>query len=197
MSKKSRKRNKKILAALALAGGAAMLARGRGKGAVSTAGQAVGVDRITPKSKWIGKKDVIPSPVVKADVAPARSEGAQTRFTTKVDGKWMGPNEARLYKESLPGAGVTAPPSILNPYKPPRGPGRFGRLKGGGIAKRGNGAAYKSGGRTGKQFGGGLNRPVARPVGGVDAPVRPLAYKHGGKVKSMGVAKRGGGIAKR
>ena len=32
MSKKSRKRNKKILAALALAGGAAMLAKGRGKG---------------------------------------------------------------------------------------------------------------------------------------------------------------------
>jgi len=24
-----------------------------------------------------------------------------------------------------------------------------------------------------------------------------MAYKHGGKVKSMGVAKRGGGIAKR
>jgi hypothetical protein len=63
---------------------------------------------------------------------------------------------------------------------------------------------FKKGGRTRKQFGGGLNRPVARPVGGVarpiggvDAPVRPLAYKHGGKVKSMGVAKRGGGIAKR
>ena len=53
------------------------------------------------------------------------------------------------------------------------------------------------GGRTGKQFGGGLNRPVARPVGGVGAPVRPMAYKHGGKVKSMGIAKRGGGVAKR
>ena len=58
---------------------------------------------------------------------------------------------------------------------------------------------------SGKQFGGGLNRAVARPiggglnrpVGGVGAPVRPMAYKHGGKVKSMGVAKRGGGIAKR
>ena len=61
-------------------------------------------------------------------------------------------------------------------------------------------SAAKHGGRTRKQFGGGLNRPVARPVGGVGgvgAPVRPLAYKHGGKVKSMGVAKRGGGIAKR
>ena len=58
---------------------------------------------------------------------------------------------------------AVAPPSILNPYNPQRrgtGPRRF---KGGGIAKRGTGAAYKSGGR----------------------------------VKSMGNAKRGGGVAKR
>ena len=65
------------------------------------------------------------------------------------------------------------------------------------LAAKGGRIGKKDGGRTGKQFGGGLNRPVARPVGGVGAPVRPLAYKHGGKVKSMGVAKRGGGIAKR
>ena len=64
------------------------------------------------------------------------------------------------------------------------------QAKGGRIGK-------KHGGRTGKQFGGGLNRRVARPIGGVGAPVRPLAYKHGGKVKSMGIAKRGGGVAKR
>ena len=70
--------------------------------------------------------------------------------------------------------------------------------------KEGGRISKKDGGRTGKQFGGGLNRPVARPVGGVagpvggvGAPVRPLAYKHGGHVKSMGVAKRGGGVAKR
>ena len=71
----------------------------------------------------------------------------------------------------------------------------------------------KHGGRTRKQFGGGLNRPVAgpvagpvaRPIGGVGAgvgagvraPVRPLGYKKGGHVKSMGIAKRGGGAAKR
>ena len=68
------------------------------------------------------------------------------------------------------------------------------------LAAKGGRIGKKGGGRTGKQFGGGLNRPVARPVGGVGgvgAPVRPLAYKHGGKVKSMGVAKRGGGVAKR
>ena len=63
--------------------------------------------------------------------------------------------------------------------------------------KKGGRTSKKGGGRTRKQFGGGLNRPVARPVGGVGAPVRPLAYKHGGKVKSMGIAKRGGGVAKR
>ena len=61
------------------------------------------------------------------------------------------------------------------------------------LAAKGGRIGKKHGGRTGKQFGGGLNRPV----GGVGAPVRPMAYKHGGKVKSMGVAKRGGGIAKR
>ena len=185
MSKKSRKRNKKILAALALAGGAAMLAKGRGKSAVTGV-----VNPNAPKTNWITKKV---APVAKA-VKTVVPEGTD-KFRPRV---WPGTKLGE--RAALPGAGVKAPPGILNPYKPPRGPGRFGRLKGGGIAKRGNGAAYKSGGRTGKQFGGGLNRPVARPiggVGGVGAPVRPLAYKHGGKVKSMGVAKRGGGIAKR
>ena len=61
-----------------------------------------------------------------------------------------------------------------------------------GFSKGGR-TSKKGGGRTGKQFGGGLTRRV----GGVGAPVRPLAYKHGGKVKSMGIATRGGGVAKR
>ena len=49
------------------------------------------------------------------------------------------------------------------------------------------------GGRTGKQFGGGLSRPLARPLGGVGAagvgaagvgaPVRPLGMKHGKSAK--------------
>ena len=77
---------------------------------------------------------------------------------------------------------------------PPVDEGIWGSPWGG---KKGGRAAAKHGGRTSKQFGGGLNRRVARPIGGVGAPVRPMAYKHGGKVKSMGVAKRGGGIAKK
>ena len=141
MSKKSRKRNKKILAALALAGGAAMLAKGRGKGAVSTAGQAVGVDRITPQSKYIQKK------VVPDVVEPAAETGSG--FTA-----FPAPGTLLNQRKKMPGYGVEGPPSILNPYNPRKHVGR---------------GVFKGGGRTGA--------------------------KKGGRVKSMGVAKRGGGAA--
>ena len=81
---------------------------------------------------------------------------------------------------------ITKKPKVT----PPVDEGIWGSPWGG---KKGGRATAKHGGRTGKQFGGGLTRRV----GGVGAPVRPLAYKHGGKVKSMGIAKRGGGVAKR
>ena len=118
MSKKSRKRNKNILAALALAGGAAMLAKGRGKGAdaVSTAGQPVGVDRTMPPSKYITKKVV---PDVVSDAADTTSR-FDTRFTK--DGR--GPNEIRLARQATPGYGVEGPPSVLNPYNPRKHVGR-------------------------------------------------------------------------
>jgi len=83
----------------------------------------------------------------------------------------------------------------------------------GASAAKGGRIGKKGGGRTGKQFGGGLNRPVVRPVGGVGSTARRdmrsgyypsdmgmrggTMYKKGGRVKSMGVAKRGGGVAKR
>jgi len=139
MSKKSRKRNKKILAALALAGGAAMLAKGRGKGAdaVSTAGQAVGVDRITPKRDYITKK------VVPEVVSDAADTGGSYKFRPRVF-----PGTLKNERAALPGAGVTAPPGILNPYNPYQNiRGKIGR-KGGGIAKRGTGVALKKGGRV-------------------------------------------------
>tara|TARA_R110000765_G_scaffold82864_1_gene161209 strand:- start:230 stop:415 length:186 start_codon:yes stop_codon:yes gene_type:complete len=50
-------------------------------------------------------------------------------------------------------------------------------------------AKKAKGGRTGKQFGGGLSRPVggigAAGIGaaGVGAPVRPLGFKHGKSAK--------------
>ena len=97
--------------------------------------------------------------------------------------------------------GSYRPKFKYKPYDPSDDTGVSYSAKGGRIgAKKGGRTSKKHGGRTSKQFGGGLNRPVARPiggVGGVGAPVRPMAYKHGGKVKSMGIAKRGGGVAKR
>ena len=147
MSKKSRKRNKKILAALALAGGAAMLAKGRGKGAVSTAGQAVGVDRITPPSKWINKK--VPSvtedvtETVTDSVPIGRMRGVGTDLQAIANQK----------KRASIAAAAAAPKGVMGPfdYMQPRGPIRGsipGRYKGGGIAKRGSGVALKSGGRV-------------------------------------------------
>ena len=74
------------------------------------------------------------------------------------------------------------------------------------LAAKGGRISKKHGGRTRKQFGGGLNRPV----GGVGSTARRdmrsgyypsdmgmrggTMYKKGGRVKSRGVAKRGGGV---
>jgi len=64
MSKKSRKRNKKILGLLAAGLGAAALMKRRGKGAVSTVGQPTGVGRVAYKPAHLGetfhKKVVVP-----------------------------------------------------------------------------------------------------------------------------------------
>ena len=108
------------------------------------------------------------------------------------------------------GLGLRAPSIPDSPYikkkvvpkTPPVDEGIWGSPWGG---KKGGRATAKHGGRTRKQFGGGLNRPV----GGVGSTARrdmrsgyypsdmgmrggPM-YKKGGRVKSRGVAKRGGG----
>jgi len=132
MSKKSRRRNKKILAALALAGGAAML--GRGKGAVT------GV--VNPN---LSKASVA------ADVATGDS-GYLSRMGGAGDKATQLANQikrANYAKQARIDAVNTAegPPSIDNPYRAPINPNRFSR-KGGGIAKRGIGVALKSGGRV-------------------------------------------------
>ena len=146
MSKKSRRRNKKILAALALAGGAAMLGRGR-KGA----GAVTGVPLNPNLQKTIAAdagSDIAAEVAAPADAAAVTSNFQSRNKVKGPDGTWRGPMDHKSYMAALPGAGVTAPPSILNPYSPQRQGTGARRFKGGGIAKRGMGAAYKSGGRV-------------------------------------------------
>jgi hypothetical protein len=149
MSKKSRRRNKKILAALALAGGAAMLGRGRNLG-VSGADKAKFTSDAAysiPKTatNFITKKA---KPVIVDTGAADTGSNFQSRFKTKVGNKWVGPNEARGY------APVTdvINPNIDNPYTAPKNiKGRLWsrNLKSGGrvtgIAKRGFGRALMKG----------------------------------------------------
>ena len=127
MSKKSRRRNKKILAALALAGGAAML--GRGKGEISS-NRPSGIDAALVASKA-------------KDLAAPDTSRFQTRFTTQ---EGIGPNELSGYSKRV--RGVEHP--ILTGHRIPPGTMRGMRTykKGGkvtGIAKRGFGRALMKG----------------------------------------------------
>ena len=84
---------------------------------------------------------------------------------------------------------------IPKPYLGGIDPGATLAAKGGRIGKKG-------GGRTGKQFGGALGSTARRDMRSgyypKDMGMRGgTMYKKGGRVKSMGIAKRGGGVAKR
>ena len=132
MSKKSRKRNKKILAALALAGGAAMLGR-RGKGAVT------GVP-LNPNLQKTIAADA--GSDIAAEVAANTGSDFQTKYKRKVNGNWITPGTSGVMDRVT---GVSHP--ILG--QSTARPNRFGTLyKGGGIAKRGTGVALKKGGRV-------------------------------------------------
>ena len=153
MSKKSRRRNKKILGALAAGLGAMALMRGRG-----TAQGVSGAD----KAKFTS------DPAYTGDVTGTEYPGANQATVAKTSyGKGYGHpiiqgnvirKKAFEDKMTTPGMGTAvAPPSILNPYKAPvRRHNRFnrgvnvsyakgGRVKGCGIAKRGLGRAMKKG----------------------------------------------------
>ena len=150
MSKKSRKRNKKILAALALAGGAAMLAKGRGKGA----GAVTGVP-LNPNLQANLAADVAPAVAadVAADVAPVRKSYLSKMQGAEPFGGYVGQKKRGLRAQVL-AAKAAAPKGVMGPfdYMQPRTPGNIRGMnvnyKGGGIAKRGTGVALKHGGRV-------------------------------------------------
>ena len=139
MSKKSRRRNKKILAALALAGGAAMLAKGR-KGEISS-NRPSGIDAAAATG---AVTDVINPNAAKVAAANTGSN-FQTKYSRKVGNKWMTPNQIRLGNIN-PHEATAAAGAAYRPHRVP--PGSMRTFKGGGIAKRGMGAAYKRGGRV-------------------------------------------------
>ena len=149
MSKKSRKRNKKILAALALAGGAAMLAKRKKASIADTDDAGIGVTHSALKTPWINKK--APVDTAPVDTAPIIGGGGGGIHHNK---------PKTLYLEKRARAHLPkGPPGWDNPYKSPIGPGtgrvwrqakggRIGAKKGGsvtGIAKRGFGRALMKG----------------------------------------------------
>ena len=168
MSKKSRRRNKKILAMLALAGGATMLGR-RKKASIADiddAGLNVTHSALTDSAPVVKK---VVAPVDTAPVITGAQEG-----NTRLKRGGVGPMESVIANRLT--AGNRVPPSMrgrapvaegyqrrLPPNRTYPGGWTDQPFKGGGIAKRGSG----------------------------------VALKHGGRVKSMGIAKRGGGIAKK
>ena len=160
MSKKSRRRNKKLLAILALAGGAAMMGRRKRIRATDSPGnaKAAAVKAMTSDAAYsppttavtgISKPDTSGPFITKKEP----TQGFQSRYKKKVDGRWMGPGEIRIAaaKERKYETGEHSIPN-LDPYKIPTkrvhvGRGVFkhgGKAKVTGIAKRGFGRALKT-----------------------------------------------------
>ena len=173
MSKKSRKRNRKILKALAVGLGAAALMRGRNKGAVSTVGQPTGVDRVADKPAHLGEtfhKKVVPAP---KKIIPRSGKYDQAgEFLKKINDPNAAESSMQFITPSTKKysllAGNAKPPSMrggakraegYQPIYPPTGNinqfdyrakgGRAGHKSGGrvgvGKAKRGFGRALKKG----------------------------------------------------
>jgi len=169
MSKKSRRRNKRLLALAGLAGAVALSKRKAkadlastedGKGGIDTinkAKQAMTSDAAYSTKKDTSKSDVNVDTKPKTVVNRSRNKVIYSDGTSDTPGTLYQKNKI---KNEMPN---TAPPSIDNPYrnKPsPRGRGNFsmksggraglksgGKVKGCGIAKRGLGRAMKKGKR--------------------------------------------------
>jgi len=163
MSKKSRRRNKRLLALAGLAGAVALSRRKNATADVDSgrdgdSSSAEARRNANKKTDYITKKDTSKSDVVAAEPKKIvnTSRSRMMRPNPKADGEAMGPNETRLYNEKnkMPN---TAPPSIDNPYSSRVIKGRIGnnrsglksggKVRGCGIAKRGLGRAMKKGKR--------------------------------------------------
>ena len=167
MSKKSRRRNKRLLALAGLAGAVALSSKRKRDASIAdneanesgfaASNKKPNIADVSGPIKDTSKSNVTVEP--KKIVNTSRSR--MMRPNPDADGKAMGPNETRLYnaKNKMPD---TAPPSIDNPYSSRVIKGRIGmgrkdggraglksggKVKGCGIAKRGFGKAMKKGKR--------------------------------------------------
>ncbi len=156
MSKKSRRRNKKILGALAAGLGAMALMKGRqGTRSVNPVG---GVDQIAADAvtgtDYPGANKVVETAPVKVSnwISPRMKGNAPDDPTGAIAQKKRG-DYARQAQINARNTAIGSP-SIDNPYRAPVQPkGRLwsrpyksgGRVKGAGIAKRGLGRAMKKG----------------------------------------------------
>ena len=150
MSKKSRRRNRRLAKAAALIGGLALL--GRNKGAVSTVGQPVGVGRMDPNAVT-GTEYPGANKAAVANTSPISNNKFRTRGRiTDSAGNTIDSAGMTLNRRANAVTGVDGPPSILNPYSNRNIRGRLtnrgvtfksgGRVKGAGKAKRGLGRAF-------------------------------------------------------
>ena len=151
MSKKSRRRNKKILAMLALAGGAAMAGKRKRNAAIDTGIASAEADKgsdmladsaVTNVIKPTAPLDTAAKTIIPRGAGHPIIRGNKQRY------------DAAIAAANTPGHGTAvAPPGILNPYRAPRGTGPRRFSKGGsvkkakvtGIAKRGFGRALMKG----------------------------------------------------
>ena len=154
MSKKSRKRNKKILAAIGIGLGAAALASRNKRNAsiqaneTKEAGSAETGKKFEDQSYSTGpKKDTTKKTdyITKKDTSTSTGKKYRSRMlrpNSEADGKVMGPGETAIFnaKNKMPDM---APPSIDNPYNSRVIKGRFGDGK-----KDGGRMGLKSGGKV-------------------------------------------------
>jgi len=150
MSKKSRRRNKKILGALA-AIGLGMAAKNRRNKAIDAGiqsaeddkGSAMLADSAVTGTNYPGaNKAVVAAPIKKPVVNLGRMEGHGPQ--SGVVGQKTRGDYAQKMRSAV--TGVDGPPSVLNSYRAPRRKLRTfksgGSVKGGGKAKRGLGRAF-------------------------------------------------------
>ena len=154
MSKKSRRRNRKLIM-LALAGGAAAMAA-RNKGNVSKTA-AMEDANIGTNAPILGTDHIKKAVIEKAAADSAADAGRTFEGNTRLKRGGVGPNESVIAQRNIPGHGTAvAPPGILNPYNRHANKTRLRTFKSGGsvkkakvtgIAKRGFGRALMKGKR--------------------------------------------------